>query len=221
MNGRLLHAGSTLALAAMLCAAAPALAQERTWNFRVELDGSPIGYHRFTLREDAGERELVTQARFTVKVLGITAYRYAHDATERWRGNCLERLTAHTDDDGKRLDVTARKSGARVTVSGAGGQRELDACVMTFAYWNPTILSQKHLLNTQTGEYEAVSVKEMGRESINVRGTSVEASHYRITGPKHPIDLWYSAQNEWLALESPLDGGKRLRYTATETRTSK
>lgn len=210
-------------LAVALCASGAALAQERVWNFRVELDGSPIGHHRFTLRDDGAERELVTQARFSVKVLGITAYRYAHDAVERWRGDCLERLTAHTDDDGKRLDVTARKSGARVTVSGPGpgGQRELDACVMTFAYWNPAILAQKRLLNTQTGDYEAVSVREIGRESITVRGTAVDAARYRITGPKHPIDLWYSAQNEWLALESAVDGGRRLRYTATDTRTHK
>lgn len=215
------RAARAATLLAMLGATASAPAQERAWSFRVDLDGSPIGHHRFTLREDAGGRELVTQARFTVKVLGITAYRYAHDATERWRGDCLEQLTAHTDDDGKRAEVTARKSGARVAVSGSGGRRELDACVMTFAYWNPAILTQKRLLNTQTGEYEAVSVREIGRESITVRGSPVEASRYRITGTRHPIDLWYSAQNEWLALESPVDGGRRLRYTPTETRTVK
>ena len=215
------RARRVVTLAMTLAVSGAASAQERTWNFRVDLDGTPIGYHRFTLRDDAGERELVTQARFSVKVLGITAYRYAPDATERWRGDCLERLTAHTDDDGKRLDVSARKSGARVAVLGPKGQRELDACVMTFAYWNPAMLSQKRLLNSQTGEHEAVSVREIGRASVTVRGAAVEASHWRISGPKHPIDLWYSAQNEWIALESPVDGGRRLRYTATETRTTK
>jgi hypothetical protein len=26
------------------------------------------------------------------------------------------------------------------------------------------------------------------------------------------VDLWYSAQGEWLALESVVAGGRRLRY---------
>lgn len=216
---RLRIAPAALAIV-FLIAASTALGEERTWRFRADLDGSPIGYHQFTLSGDDAERVLVTRARFNVKVLGITAYRYEHDATERWRGNCLDRLSAHTDDDGKRLDVSARASDGRMSVSGSQGPHELGPCIMTFAYWNPAILSQTHLLNTQTGEYEAVSVRRIGIESIDAGGGRVDATHYRITGSRHPIDLWYSTRNEWLALESTVDGGRRLRYTASEKRTS-
>ena len=52
----------------------------------------------------------------------------------------------------------------------------------------------------------------MGEEKITVRGAPVQAKRYRITGPKNPIDLWYSADNNWLALQSTLEGGRRLRY---------
>jgi hypothetical protein len=83
---------------------------------------------------------------------------------------------------------------------------------MSFAYWNPEILRQTRLLNSQTGQYEAVTIAAMGEEKITVRGAAVQAKRYRITGPKNPIDLWYSADNSWLALQSTLDGGRRLRY---------
>jgi hypothetical protein len=53
----------------------------------------------------------------------------------------------------------------------------------------------------------------VGEETISVRGTPLPAKRYRITGPKNPIDLWYSATDEWLALESTVAGGRRLRYT--------
>ena len=190
----------------------PAAAQSRVWNFQVALDDTPIGYHRFTLREQGAGRELKAEARFSVKVLFFTAYQYAHEATERWRGNCLDSVSARTDDNGERLAVDTERAGERLAVTTAKGTATVDGCVMSFAYWNPEILRQSRLLNSQTGEYEAVKITALGDASIMVRGTPTAATHYRITGPKNPIDLWYSAAQEWLALESTVAGGRRLRY---------
>ncbi len=198
---------------ALLLAATPAsAARAQDWEFQVFLDDAPIGYHRYTLRETGAERELKSEARFDVKLLFINAYRYAHAATERWRGNCLDTLAARTDDDGERLEVTAMQDRGRLVISKPRGQDTVNGCVMSFAYWNPEILRQQRLLNAQTGEYAAVQVTELGEEKITVRGATVIASRYRITGSKHPIDLWYSADREWLALQSIVNGGRRLRY---------
>lgn len=193
-------------------AGAPADTQERTWNFRVYLNESEIGHHRFTLRGEGAARELTSEARFNIRVLGFSAYRYVHDAKERWRDGCLERLSARTDDNGERLAVTAEADRDRLAISSARGRTSFDGCVMTFAYWNPAMLRQARLLNAQTGEYEAVTVAAIGNETITVRGAQVNATRYRVTGSKHPIDLWYSPQHEWLALESTVDAGRRLRY---------
>ena len=83
---------------------------------------------------------------------------------------------------------------------------------MSFAYWNPQMLRQTQLLNAQTGALEQTHVVDLGGETITVRGAPVPAKRYRITGTKNPIDLWYSPADEWLALESTLAGGRRLRY---------
>ncbi len=203
-----------LALGAVLCAA-PAWAVAQKWDFRVYLDDSAIGHHHFVVRENGAERELTTEARFDVKVLFINAYRYVHDASERWRGNCLLNLSARTDDNGKQSIVNARQQGARVSIDSPRGREALQAkggCVMSFAYWNPEILRQTHLLNSQTGQYEAVTIAALGQEKITVRGAPMQATRYRISGPKNPIDLWYGPDQTWLALQSTLDGGRKLRY---------
>jgi len=205
--------GRALLAASLLVASSPALSAEpRVWSFRVYLDDAPIGHHSFTLRETASTRELTSEARFTVKVLGINAYRYAHNATEHWRGDCLNGLTARTDDNGEPTNVNASRAGERLTVSGNRTPEALSGCVMTFAYWNPAILRESRLLNAQTGEYEAVRVALVGEEKITLKGAPVTATRYRITGSKHPIDLWYSPDNEWLQLESTISGGRKLRY---------
>lgn len=209
------YAAAALALG-LLATAPPAAAQSRTWNFRVFLDDAEIGQHRFTLREQGTARELTSEARFAVKIAFITAYRYAHDATERWRGNCLAGLTARTDDDGKKSTVEAAleatPEGERLIVTQAGNRAALEGCAMTFAYWNPEMLKQGRLLNAQTGEAEPVKITAGAEETIAVRGASVLARRYRLTGPQQPIDLWYSAAGEWLGLESTVRGGRRLRY---------
>jgi hypothetical protein len=183
------------------------------WNFRAFLDDSPIGYHRFTLLDQGATRELRSETRFEVKVLFITAYRYSHDATEHWRGDCLESLKARTDDNGEPTAVDAVSAGDGLMVETSKGREMLSGCVMSFAYWNPQILRQLRLLNAQTGTFETAKIAALGEETISVRGARVSAKRYRITGPKNPIDLWYSATDEWLALESTVAGGRRLRYT--------
>lgn len=190
---------STL-FALLLSAAAPALAESRAWDFRVLLEDREIGRHRFELRATEGGRELRSEARFEVRVLRIPAYRYEHEAVERWRGDCLESLRSRTNDNGEPAEVDWRSAG--------GG------CAMSFAYWNPRILKGGRLLNAQTGEVVPVSVVAQGEETIEVRGRRVLAQRHRLqslAGPKMAIDLWY-AGGEWVALQSTTEGGRVLRY---------
>lgn len=185
-----------------------------TWDFQVLLDNSEIGYHRFVLREQNGLRTLISEARFQVRLLMIPAYRYTHDATEQWRGNCLVSLSAHTDDNGKKLTVEAKpgKNAGTIEIVATGIRETADGCVMSYAYWNPDILQQTRLLNAQTGEYQKVGITRLGDETLTVRGTPVTTRRYRINGAKHPVDLWYGPDQSWLALESTLESGRRLRY---------
>ena len=204
---------TALVLSAMaVTAPVQAAGEPRVWDFRAYLDDAPIGYHRFTLREQGDGRELKSESRFEVKVLFVTAYRYAHDATEQWRGNCLDSMTARTDDNGDRPTVDAKMENGQLAVIRSGGSLSIGGCVMSFAYWNPQMLRQARLLNAQTGEFETVKISALGDDNIVVRGAAVAAKRYRITGPKNPIDLWYSQSDEWLALESAVAGGRRLRY---------
>ena len=182
------------------------------WNFAVFLDDKPIGHHDFTLTSQDTNREMKSDARFDARFFAIFSYHYAHNAVEHWDGNCLIGLAASTNDDGKKSSVNAVRQGDVLMVSGPNGQRQYQGCVMTFAYWNPQMLKQSHLLNPQTGEYEAVRIDALGKELITVRGAQVNANHYRVNGPKNPIDLWYSDAGEWLAISSQLNGGRQLAY---------
>lgn len=202
------------ALTLLACGAASANGPASgEWNFRVLLDDSLIGEHRFTLTANGEERRLASEAAFAVKLLGVTVYRYRHSATEQWRGDCLRRLASRTDDDGTPEQVEASTTGgSALAVTTAKGTQSLDGCVMSFAYWNPAIRKQERLLNSQSGKLEAVQVSRAGSGTVEVRGQPVAATRWRIATPAQPIDIWYSAEGEWIGLDSTVSGGRKLSY---------
>lgn len=155
----------------------------RHWEFRVFLDEREVGTHRFTLTEKGAERELRSVARFDVPFLFFTAWRYRHEATERWQDGCLASLVSRTDDNGEPYAVDWRR-----------GER----CEMSFAYWDPRIVGASRLLNAQTGELEPVRFTRLGAE------------RWRLSAPGIQIELRYEG-GEWVALEA-LKDGRRLRY---------
>jgi Family of unknown function (DUF6134) len=183
------------------------------WAFRVLLDDKPIGEHRFTLSTQGERRQLHSVAAFDVKFFGLSAYRYRLDVTEQWQGDCLTGLNATTDDDGKHSRVMARIEGDnRLLIAAPAGEQAVEGCLMTFAYWNPAMRKQSRLLDPQTGRLETVNISVVGQETIPLRGQPTPATRVRIAGPKQPIDLWYSEQGDWLALQSIVAGGRKLVY---------
>ena len=195
----------------------PARAQEpgndvARWDFNVFLNDKKVGEHQFVVSEANGSRQVRSEASFLYKILFISAYRYEHQADERWTGNCLVEFDANTNTNGKQIRVSGEQSAAGFIVDKGDSAVALPECVMTFAYWNPDFLEQPSLLNPQTGEYVDVIVEEVGAELLEVRGKPVPATRFRLTADKLDLTLWYSPDDEWLALESVAKGGRIIRY---------
>lgn len=200
--------------AALAAFALPALAAaSEHWEFEVLLDDKPIGVHTFDVARTADGRRLETEASFDVRFLFVTAFRYRHRNTEIWRGGCLANIDAVTDNNGERLAVSGDVTEASFRVASSRGTESLSGCVRTFAYWNPEILAADRLLNSQTGEYEAIEVVYAGADTVQVGGTAIDADRYTLTASGGDIRLWYSSDDQrWLALEAPARGGRTIRY---------
>lgn len=184
----------------------------KEWRFDVLLDNKPIGEHSFKLTYENGMAVLRTKADFNVKFLGFSAYRYRHEATEKWRSDCLAGIESQTSRNGEIDKLVGKLHDASFQLKSPQGETTLDGCVMSFAYWNPAILKQSRLLNAETGEYHEVKVTSLGNEALALPGRQVTAKRYRLKTSKFSIDLWYSTSDHWLALETKTEGGRTLRY---------
>ena len=191
------------------------LVTAKEWAFDVYLDKSKMGRHTFTLNE---ANQLTSTAKFNVKVLFVNAYQYDHKAVEKWHGDCLTGLTAHTVENKVTTDVKGKLADGNFVVDEGKNKQSLPACVMTFAYWNPKILEQSKLLNPQTAEWLDTKVSKVGIETIEVKGKKTETTHYKLDGSlegknKLKIDLWYdTASNDWVALKSVTPEGYTVNY---------
>ena len=182
------------------------------WQFRVYLDDREIGYHHFYLAENGDVKQLRSVASFEYKLLFVKLFHYEHENLETWNGDCLQSIDSQTDANGKPFRVDGRRSDGQFRVNATAGDATLPECVMTFAYWNPEFLEQPRLLNPQTGEYVDISVEQAGSDILEVRGQQVPATRFRLTADDFDLTLWYSPDDEWLALESVAKGGHIIRY---------
>jgi Family of unknown function (DUF6134) len=193
----------------------PTIAQE--WAFDVYLDKSKIGKHTFNLTNNT----LTSRAKFNVKVLFIEAYKYDHTSKEQWKEDCLEEINVNTTENKVNTIVKGKKSGDAFEISDGKTEQKLPACTMTFAYWNPKILSQTKLLNPQNAEYLVTQFENAGVEKITVKGKQVDAEHYKLKGnldgkSKLKIELWYTldkdGNKQWVALKSITPEGYTINY---------
>ena len=190
---------------------------DRSWQFKVYLDGDEIGFHNFSIvhndeQRDAYSHEIYSNAQFDVKFFFINAYSYRHNNIERWNGRCLDSINAITDDNGELYKVSGKVIDDAFVINSEEQDNEYSPCIKTFAYWDPNFLNESNLLNSQTGEMIEVSSEFMGIETIRHKGEDIEARHYRLRGDNLQIDLWYSTNDHWLALESLTESGRVVRY---------
>ncbi|MBV8501935.1 MAG: hypothetical protein JO006_09470 [Paucibacter sp.] len=186
-------------LAVLAFKLSPAAAQaEDHWGFEAMLAGHSIGVHRFVVAGPPDARIVDSRAQFTVRVLGIPVYRYRHEASEQWRGECLRELRSDTDDNGARQHVAQRY--------------EAD-CLMGFAYWNPHLVTQARLIDPQTGRIEAARFEPVADRPIQVRTQQVVAHGWRLIAGDQRIIVWYAADSgRWIGLDAETSDGQLLTY---------
>lgn len=201
----------TLFLTTAMSLGAPLASASSTgdWAFQVFLDDRPIGEQHFQVDRQGDTWRANIEARFDVDFLFFNAYDYAHQNTEVWQDGCLQSLDAQTDDNGTAYRLEGQRQGEQFRLSINGEETLLPGCVMSFAYWNPDILQQSRLLNTQDGRYMPVTITQVGQETVEVLGQSVAAVHYRLDAEELHIDLWYAQDDgRWLKLESLVEDNR-------------
>lgn len=189
----------------------------KLWKFTVFLDETPIGEHSFQLESRENIENVHIKANFDVSFLFIPVYSYTHENTETWKNNCLERLDSKTSDNGKNLKVNIQANGVSANINTHESKYNYEIqCLRSFAYWNPDLLHSSKLINAQNGEILDVKFTHISSEKHSIFEREYSSQRYQLTGENIHIDLWYTHDKQWLALESRIEDGSILRYQLTK-----
>jgi hypothetical protein len=203
-----------LAAGALLAAPAPLLAAPpptRRLVFAVLRNGERIGEHRMTFAGDAASPTVSTEVDMTVKLGGVTVYRYRHTAREVWTEGRFESLESVTDATAGDRKVSARRTPSGVLIR--TGRREVLAPAGTspLTHWNSKVLTGR-LFNPQEGDLVRITAAPKGvRPVVLADGRSVEAQVWSLRGEAE-IDNWYDRAGVWTGLKGRLKDGSVIEY---------
>lgn len=197
-----------------LVAEASSIDEQADYHFNVYLNGKEIGTHKVQLKMQDGIKKVNIEADFDVKVLFVSVYKYRHTNQETWEGQCLNKVDASTDANGEKFFISSKQAEQGMQLFTHEGERGVDGCVRSFAYWDLDLLQADMLLNTQTGEYVRAELDEKGIDNIQLGDVSTPSKKYQLVTEDGTIDLWYTLDDRWVALESKTSNGMTLRYEA-------
>ena len=181
-------------------------------NFAVMRKGEKIGTHVLSFHRDQDKLDVDIKTRIAVKIAFITVYRYEHDGHEVWQGGKLIGMQTKTNDDGTNHTLTVSATdGGKLRVVGDGHELTAAQNAVPASLWNPAFIRTHALMNSLVGTPLDIKVAYIGKEAITVKGRTVNAFHYSLTG-EMPRELWYD--ENWVLIRMTLTGedGSAVQY---------
>ena len=179
--------------------------------FRIMRNGSVIGKHSLTFRQNGDTLLVEVAVEILVKFGPIPVYRYVHRASETLRDGVLIAADGKTNDDGKARSMTARLESEGLVVNGSlSGRYVAPPGTMMANHWNKDELKGP-MVNPQGGKLLRPVVTPGPEEAIALAsGKTVEAKRFNLSGDAR-LDLWYDRDNVWASTRfSPEDGSEVL-----------
>lgn len=153
--------------AARACGLHPAQA---AWRFDVLRHGDVIGDHVFTFRQGGGDFVVEVAIDIAVGLLGVTLFRFTHQAEEVWRDGRLQALASDTDDDGTPWRVRYARDGGRLRGAVNGTPAEAPGDILPASLWHRDTVAARRLLDTVDGAVKPVTPEVLGPDHFRLAG---------------------------------------------------
>jgi hypothetical protein len=187
-----------------------------TLSFAVTRNGEQIGNTTVRVQRDGDRTIAETATKIQVKIAFVTVYRYEQRLTERWTGGKLAALSAVTDDNGSIHQVSATRTGEKLSVNADGRVSQVDPATVPANLWNVALMQMRQALDPKDGSMMPVSVVDRGKEQLVVQGRALTAHRYSIR-TTIPQEVWYDVNQHLLKVELRGSDGSTINTTRSAT----
>jgi hypothetical protein len=190
-------------------------AETEVREFHVRIDGKPAGAYHMTIRDQGDQTISMTgQADVHATFFKVVRYVYTYLGTETWKGQRLLRLESTTNDNGTPLAVSAAAEEGHLRIQANHTERLSPPDIWTSTYWRLPDARYRNgavtLLDADTGRSINATLQYLEQTNVNVAGQAVACAHYRVTGPKLHVDLWYDAAERLVRQDYVEDGHRTI-----------
>jgi hypothetical protein len=161
--------------------------------FAIQRNDEDIGRHEMQFERVDGRLNVRIKVSVDYRILFIPIYRFRHEAHEIWDGGALKVLRAITDDNGEAYDVAVQENGAALTLLVNGEETDIQHDAVLTSLWREDMARAGQMIDPADGEVMEVQVSGGDGVDISVRGKTIRARHYIMTGGLDR-ELWYDSQ---------------------------
>jgi len=203
------------AIALLLCGLAPVPAAAGT------LDAPPDGIYRYTLEHsehgklgetvitiasDGDERRVSVERHIRVERVWITVYREDTETEELWRDRDLVHYRRQTRKGDETTELVIDLRNGWLVFADSGQSTGLPVGTFPTNPWNPAIVEQSVLMDTDDGRPVRVTTRPVGEEQLSIGGVAVAAQRYEMEGDERRT-LWYDPLGRLVRQQIRSDNG--------------
>jgi hypothetical protein len=188
-----------------------ALPSSGRFEYDVIREGDRIGTHSVMFRREGGNLAIETRTDITVRVLGITLYRFYYKAEESWVDGRLSSLSSGTDNDGEILTVALARAGGRIRGTCNGILLDLPTDLLPISVWHPDFIRRSIILDQYRCVERKVRATDHGTEPVSAGLQNVRARHYTLAGELQR-DVWYGPDGQAVGVVFPANDGSEIAF---------
>ncbi len=171
-----------------------------------------VGRQRLRFTRDSGTFTMRRDVELELQRLSGPAYRFEHHCQEIWAEGWLSGLVSDTDDNGALWRVRAERNEDGVFEGVVNGLHfTVSGYAITSSLWHRDTPTQEALLDVIDARVKLIRSRDLGLETIDLRGEPVEARHYSIWG-EIQRDVWYDAECRLVRVVLPVLEGTPITF---------
>ena len=168
-------------------------------------DGEVIGYNYYFFERDGNKTTVTNQIKFTVKLFGATIFEIEGYGEEKYINSELISFNSKTlqNDKKKYVNLEFDKEIDKFNIQGSSYNGVASTNNIIGNWWSHRILQSKSQISPVSGSIKEQIVKFIGKEKIELYGTTYEVDHFKLTSkdmslPKDKrlnFDIWFDKKN--------------------------
>jgi hypothetical protein len=184
------------------------------YTYTVLLNGNPVGRHRVVFLHHDGRTEIEASSDVVVRFAFIPVFRFEHRRREVWENGRPVYVTATTDNDGDKYEITVRSNGDGYIRVVNGRVERFGGPTAILTLWDQNVVRHDAFISVIDDKVVKASFEYGGRRQLSLSGQAIDTDYYRMIGDENR-EVWFDHAGH-VAKVKFWEGGSKIEIVRNE-----